>query len=73
MLTLNKRYDIISLEKRKEQKMMKKAVVINETSSYFGVEGEATDENVVGNVMFYPKDSYPVYRVCLKRSDIDFI
>lgn len=53
--------------------MMKKAIVINETSSYFGVKGQATDENAVGNVMFYPKDSYPVYRVCLKRSDIDFI
>ncbi len=53
--------------------MMKKAIIVNKMSSYFGIEGEATDENVVGNVMFYPKDSYPVYRVCLKRSDIDFI
>ena len=50
---------------------MNKAKVIS--GKYKGVSGECTDINSYGNVMFYPDNNSPVYRVCLCASEIEFI
>jgi len=36
-----------------------------------GTVGYAETTKVEENVMFYPDDEFPVYRVCLRRTDIE--
>lgn len=38
-----------------------------------GLIGMSTEINKVGNVMFYPKDESPCYRVCLEADCIEFL
>ena len=35
--------------------------------------GKATEVNEYGNVMFYPDNNNPVYRICLRQNDITYI
>lgn len=50
---------------------LKKAKIIN--GSYAGTVGVSTDINKYGNVMFYPNNSKPVYRVCKSAKEVEFI
>ena len=38
-----------------------------------GLIGKSTEINKVGNVMFYPDNMEPCYRVCLDANLIEFI
>lgn len=49
---------------------MNKAKIIS--GKYEGLYGECTNVNSYGNVMFYPNNSSPVYRVCLRANEIEF-
>ena len=40
-------------------------------SSLIGIVGYAETAKVEENVMFYPDDEFPVYRVCLRRANVE--
>lgn len=52
---------------------MRKAKVMVSGSKFEGLIGRATEVNDCGNVMFYPKECKPVYRVCLSEEEIVFL
>ena len=55
----------------RQNENLKKAKIIN--GSYTGTIGVSTDVNKYGNVMFYPNNSEPVYRVCKIAEEVEFI
>ena len=38
-----------------------------------GCYGYSTEPNKVGNVMFYPENSFPCYRICLPKEYIEIL
>lgn len=38
-----------------------------------GITGFITESKSKENVMFYPDNEYPVYRVCLRRTEIEIM
>ena len=51
---------------------MKKAKISQNNARFAGINGFCTEVNSYGNVMFYPENMEPVYRVCLAKEDIIF-
>ena len=50
---------------------MKKAKIIS--GLYTGVTGMCTAINAYGNVIFYPANGKPVYRICKSALEVEFI
>lgn len=50
---------------------MKNAKII--IGQYAGICGKATEPNAYGNVMFYPDNQTPVYRICKKMEEVEYV
>lgn len=51
--------------------MIKRAKII--AGTYKGVYGWCDEVNRYGNVMFYPDDKKPVYCICKKAEEVEYI